>query len=215
MGEYANLNGERVKIGTCESMYYLRADQAHLVEAVQGSVDPLRDRDGLRFRFPFPDEDHLEPGTFDDFDRGVRIPDYQLPVEYGDQHHSVQFTSSAGYVLSIPCPEQFGQPGMGVELPNGLRVGRNGFNGHPEVRAQKWVDGRLVLVVACGACGAMWRVEELHQAEEIAVAFRSEADRKEPRGAGEWQPAHSEHGQKFMHAIADRILAGYVAESVV
>ena len=28
MGEYAKYAGERVKIGTCEDMYYLRDDQA-------------------------------------------------------------------------------------------------------------------------------------------------------------------------------------------
>ena len=31
MGEYANYMGERVKIGTCEDMLYLRWDQRHLV----------------------------------------------------------------------------------------------------------------------------------------------------------------------------------------
>ena len=31
MGEYASYLGERIKIGTCENMYYLRADQRHLV----------------------------------------------------------------------------------------------------------------------------------------------------------------------------------------
>jgi|ERR1700722_4953019 len=71
MGEYAGFRGDQVKIGTCEQMYYLRADQAHLVRALPGNVDPLKDAEHLRFRFPFPDEDHIQPGAFGDFDRTV------------------------------------------------------------------------------------------------------------------------------------------------
>jgi hypothetical protein len=55
MGEYATYNGENIKLGTCESMYYLRADQRHLISG-------YRFDGGDRFRFPFPDEDDIEPG---------------------------------------------------------------------------------------------------------------------------------------------------------
>lgn len=106
MGEMAKYKGEEIKIGTCEEMYYLRADQRHLVEY---DFDP-----GDRFRFPFPDEDELEPGNFGDHDRGVEIPGYTIPE--GHIHGKVQFTSRAGYVTSLPCPEQFGQPGMTVDV---------------------------------------------------------------------------------------------------
>lgn len=54
MGEYATFRGQSVKIGTCEDMYYLRADQAHLVKPTRGSCDP-RAADvqrAIRFRFP-------------------------------------------------------------------------------------------------------------------------------------------------------------------
>src|SRR5437868_10926717 len=104
MGEFAIYRGDRIKVGTCEEMYYLRADQRSLISGY--SFDA-----GDRFRFPFPDEDTIEPGQFSDHNRGVRIPgDFSLAE--CDNHGSVQFTSRAGYVLSIPCPEQFGEPGM-------------------------------------------------------------------------------------------------------
>ena len=211
MGEYAKFRGERIKIGTCESMYYLRADQAHLVQAESGNVDPVKDRDEIRFRFPFPDEDSIEPGCFEDYDRGVRIPSgWEIPAEW-EGHYSVQLTAKdPGYVLSIPCPEQFGQPGMSIELPNGLHVGRNGFHGQPVVRAQRFIEGEWWTVVACGACGAMWRLEPF-QAEAVAVAFRSEADRLEWRGNGQ-EPAHTADSKRFYHSMADRILAGYTRE---
>jgi hypothetical protein len=58
MGEYARYNGSDIKIGTCEDMYYLRADQAHLVTApVDGMLDPIKYAAQIRFRFPFPEED--------------------------------------------------------------------------------------------------------------------------------------------------------------
>lgn len=42
MGEYAksNKDGEIVKIGTCEDMYYLRADQLEEITAIDHSMDP-------------------------------------------------------------------------------------------------------------------------------------------------------------------------------
>jgi hypothetical protein len=54
MGEYALYKGQQIKIGTCETMYYLRADQAHLVTPLPGNVDPIKDADEIRFRFPSP-----------------------------------------------------------------------------------------------------------------------------------------------------------------
>ena len=63
MGEYAKYNGQQIKIGTCESMYYLRADQAHLVQAMSGNVNPITDCESIRFRFPFPEEDGCKPGS--------------------------------------------------------------------------------------------------------------------------------------------------------
>jgi hypothetical protein len=213
MGEYAKFNGERVKIGTCESMYYLRADQAHLVEAEYGNVDPIKDRDEIRFRFPFPDEDDIEPGCFEDFDRGVQIPGWSLPETFAE-HGSVQFVAKPpGYVLSIPCPEQFGQPGMSVELPNGLHVGRNGWSGGPKITQQRYFEGGLWSVVDCGACGAAWRLTP-ELAEEVAVAFRVEADREQWVQSGR-EPAHTDRYQTFLHAMADRILAGYTASKLV
>lgn len=75
MGEFATYQGQRIKVGTCEDMYYLRADQLPLISGYEFSfaVD--------RFRFPFPDEDGIEPGQFGDHNRGVEIPGWTLPPE--------------------------------------------------------------------------------------------------------------------------------------
>jgi hypothetical protein len=212
VGEYATFRGSSIKIGTCENMYYLRADQRHEVDGYTFGPDVLG---VVRFRFPFPQEDSVEPGAFEDYDRGERIPGWRLPAEF-DDHGIVQFTATAGYNLCVPCPEQFGHEGFGpvpVELESGGTIGvhRNGFRGSPQVAFQGYRQGHLATIVKCGSCGAMWWLEPA-RAEEVAVAFRSEADRQECRRGGEWESAHTADTQRQLHTIADRILAGYVLE---
>ncbi len=55
MGEYAQYNGNEIKIGTWGNMYYLRFDQVGKVHPLPNNLDP-RAKDILeviRFRFPF------------------------------------------------------------------------------------------------------------------------------------------------------------------
>lgn len=208
MGEYATFQGEEIKIGTCESMYYLRADQKAAVSGYEF--------DGTeRFRFPFPDEDDIAPGRFEDYERGVQIPGWTLPAHFRE-HGSVQLSSQVGYLLSIPCPEQFGQPGFSVDMPDGVRVHRNGFHGHPVVRQQRYFDGRLVTVVACGACSGAWRLETKADAAPVAEAFLNEAEREEYRSdLGGFGRAHNEKEARFLMEMASRILDGYEQKASV
>jgi hypothetical protein len=212
MGEYANYNGSEIKIGTCEDMFYLRADQAHTVTPIAGSVDPIRDAEELRFRFPFPDEDSIEPGHFEDHDRGVKIPEWRIPEDWGG-HSIVQFVATQGYNLCVPCPE-------GTEQIEGLKIHRNGWNGGPVVKQQRYVGGLLLTVVGCGACGAAWRLPTIEAATPVIEAFRAEAERQEWRRKYDhdrdefaddfgWEPAHLEAHREFLLAIAARIFAGY------
>lgn len=186
MGEYAKFRDERVKIGTCEDMYYLRADQRHLVRHENGNVDPVEDATTIRFRFPWPDEDAVKPGGFKDYNRSVAVA---VPMPSGVQHGLVQFRADAGYLVSLPCPE-------GSAKIHGLTVHRNGFAGAVRLVRQKVLrDGRIIPICLCGGCGSMWRVEEPHEIEAMAVAFRAEGDRHPGTGS-------------FWNTVADRILAG-------
>ena len=207
MGEYATYAGEQVKLGTCEDMYYLRDDQRQLIEG----YDFASCLEELRFRFPFPDEDSLEPGQFSDHNRGVRIPGWTLPEDFNG-HGSIQFKHEKGYLVSLPCPE-------GPDTIEGLTIHRNGWNGGPVVKQQKHVGDELVTVVACGTCDAAWRLD-LGNAAEVVAAFVEEAGREENRpewdettqrysGPCRFEPAHSDSHRAFLLAIADRILAGY------
>lgn len=82
MGEYALYEGERIKIGSCEEMFWLRAEQADLVTPVAGSVDPVKHRGKLLFRFPFPDEDGTAPGSFEDTFRRQPLVRYCPPCDH-------------------------------------------------------------------------------------------------------------------------------------
>lgn len=210
MGEYARRlsDGQNIKIGTCESMYYLRADQRHLVKGERGNVDPnSSDALSIRFRFPWPDEDHIEPGSdeFHDngYERAIQVRGMQAPI--GVEHYTVQFSAHAGYLVSLPCPEGVDACTDGLRTSvNGLTVHRNGFSGAVKLVQQKLLaDGRLVPVCQCGGCGAKWRVEDPSEIEALAVAFRAEGDSR-IRQSRDQNPGEG----RFWHQIADRILAG-------
>lgn len=53
-------DGQSVKIGTCESMYYCRWDQRNEVDYPDMTT-------GLHWRLPLPDEDGIKPGDFEDY----------------------------------------------------------------------------------------------------------------------------------------------------
>lgn len=83
MGEYIRYRGEEIKIGTCEDLYYatypkyIAALEAHTLHRLEGNSSPeayAKPDAGFRFRFPFPDEDHLSLGSLEyDYSRGVPI----------------------------------------------------------------------------------------------------------------------------------------------
>lgn len=190
MGEYARFNGEEIKIGTCENMYYLRADQRHLVTAIAGNVDPsVANPIGIRFRFPFPSEDHVAPGEFDRPFHGSRV---DVPIPADVDHGKVQFRADNGYLLLTPCPESH---------DHGLDVGLNGYGGPQRIVQQRWDGERWLLIAECNACGTKFNLPTLEDAQPYIDYFRREADRRECQDPGTIADGYRK--------IADRIEAGY------
>lgn len=221
MGEYATRisDGETVKIGTCESMYYLRADQRDQVAGGDLGSNPERDYwPHVRFRFPFPDEDHERPGEFHkhDYDRALRIDgEIPCPLDPAD-HYSVQMRNEHGYLCSIPCPETLpDREHIALADGDALKVHRNGFKGAVFLDEQRLKDGKTMSVLRC-ACGAKWRIETLAEAEHVLVALRSAADRVQRdsdmsarrNGEAERPDSHA----TFLHTVADRVAEGYASE---
>jgi hypothetical protein len=210
MGEYAMLGSAEIKIGTCENMYYLRAGQAHQVRALPDNVDPVRDRDkGIRFRFPFPDEDDVAPGAFDSYERGAPL---YLPVPTDIEHAIVQFTTP-GYNVCLPCPES-GRSGSGERVTDpieiaGLKVFRNSHPGTVLICQQRWIGKALVLVLACGGCGAKWRCPTIEDARPYIDACLRKADEFDGDKGTRFR-----FGTKgWWREVAARIEAGYRGEA--
>ncbi len=196
MGEHARYNGEEIKIGTGENMFYLRWDQAHLVQALPRNTDPVRDADEIRFRFPFPDEDNIEPGGFPGPRRGYPVAGVTAPGNV--EHDTVQFadTRRSGYLMEVPCPEGPGENPFTVHL--------NGFVAATSLTQQQWLHGHLAAVLMCNGCGITWVLPELEDAEPVIQALNDAAAAK-LRGL----PSDDEPAAIKLRAIAARMAAGY------
>tara|TARA_R100001594_G_scaffold22178_1_gene42912 strand:- start:859 stop:1464 length:606 start_codon:yes stop_codon:yes gene_type:complete len=164
MGEYARLKstGEDIKIGTCESCYYLRFEDRFKVDYEEGFKN-------MWFRLPFPDEDHLQVGSYDDYDRAAPLHDYvdpedesiREPYEYkGTEEHPglIQLRHDTGLLINVPCYH-------GLKLPE-MGEGKAFFNGKDphmfelcmvKYQAKDEEFGELVPLVRCKACKKTFR----------------------------------------------------------
>jgi hypothetical protein len=214
MGEYAKHNGKSIKIGTCEQMYYLRADQVHLITPEPNSVNPQlkSTAEQIRFRFPFPSEDGTEPGGFEDHGRAHFVSGAEVPD--GVDHGSLQFTrnypAAGGVILSTPCP--LSKEGKA----SGLKFHFNGYSGDVGIHSQRLVDGQLKLVCKCGGCGALWRMDTLEDCRGVLDSLESTAASLDHRNriANEAPGAvQCKSSGDYYREIARRIVAGYEGEN--
>lgn len=202
MGEYAKYGGEEIKIGTCENMYYLRADQACMVQALPGNVDPVKDAgEGIRFRFPWPDEDGQAPGSFERYERSVTIYGVPLPEDF--DHDTVQFTSGNGFLTSLPCP--LSKAGQEAAEKAGIKIHKNGYAGDFQITQQRLFEGNLVVIGRCGGCGAKFRLPTMAEAAKVVEVCLAEADKRINGVESQKDPVQA----RWWMAIAERILAGY------
>lgn len=167
MGEYATrrADGQKIKIGVCEDLFYLRIEDAHKVAPLPGNVDASVET-GLRFRLPYPDEDELGPGEYEDYARGLRL--YRT-VKDGKHAWSEDFApawladadpgtlqlrhEASGLLVSVPCHHGERLPDVG---PN-MTAHWNGKGHSIELYAVKRCPSATVLpVVRCRHCGTKW-----------------------------------------------------------
>src|SRR5438132_13372510 len=108
MGEYAirKSDNQEIKIGTCEDMYYLRLEDLDKITPLPSSIDPIREIGSLRFRLPFPDEDHLQPGEYEPYNRGERLycgnEDFTDP-KTAEEPVLIQLTHKSGLLVNLTC----------------------------------------------------------------------------------------------------------------
>lgn len=161
MGEYATRKSDNtyIKIGTCESMYYLRWDD---IDKVQINYD-LREP-GLSFRIPFPDEDHLKPGEYESYQRGYRLLPYDdegrtvvFDAEGTENHPGLiqLYHEQSGLLVNAKCFH-------GHHLPAGsedLVPFWNGKDSHPWelIRIKNHPGEGLLPLIQCRHCGQLFR----------------------------------------------------------
>jgi len=163
MGEYAKYNGKEIKIGTCERMYYLRWEDRGHVHPMPGSVDPST-TPGLFFRLPFPDEDNVSPGGYEDYSRGYRLGRKDAQDRYWDDwqpddladHNpgTIQLQHEAsGLLLNVPCYHGAKLP----EVGEGCMAFWNGKGHALELAHVKAMSDRTLRpVYHCRFCESMW-----------------------------------------------------------
>jgi len=157
MGEYAirNSDKERVKIGVCEAMMYLRYTDKDKVTLDESSF-------GHYWRLPWPDENHILPGDYENPERcellinhadGKRA-EFNCP-ELADDPGTIQLTNKdAGLLVNLPCHHGEKLP----SLSDGAKVFFNGRSTHYALRYIRSTDeGAFYPVITCRHCGKMWR----------------------------------------------------------
>lgn len=181
MGEYALYKGEKIKIGTCSSMYYLRWDQREMVTPVPGSVNPVTQADKLWFRAPRHREDGIKPGYFDF--RGwcgvepIRFFITQDSVRDGILELAkmapgiVQLRAEKmGVTCNVPCHH-----GFTTTLPKEMFY--NGFNSKVLGIAGLSVrNGRSAALIGCVACSDTFMYMDF---EELVRSCKPFADERE------------------------------------
>ncbi len=162
MGEYIKYKDEDVKLGTCESLYYVRLDQLKearlLMEKKPGNLDVsgyLDPKNSFRYRFPFPEEDNVEIGDFGPYDKGLVIalhPDDWSLADFDHTHmwHSCQ-PATGGYNVNVsfPCPQD-AKINKCQHSPITWHI--------IAIKQQKQIDGEVWTVIGCPYCGSMARI---------------------------------------------------------
>ena len=146
MGEYAIRKSDNleIKIGTCYNMYYLRMEDTN-------KVDYTGTYEKCAFRLPFPDEDHILPGEYQDYDRHVVLYGFECN-DCAKDKGTLQLHNDYGLLLNVPCFH-------GEKLPENTGDIKSFFNGkapHYALYRLEKRDNEVVALVGCRACGEKW-----------------------------------------------------------
>ena len=160
MGEYARrkIDGQEVKIGTCNRMYYCRYDQINKINYAYNS-------DNLIWRIPNPDEDGTLPGDYNYslLREGVFVP-WKLKLD------TSKLKREDAAILKQTGTIQLSDKRMGllvnIKCPHGLPLEQDGntqcslvYNGHQNTLhlcGLKNTPKELTVVFTCASCESIW-----------------------------------------------------------
>lgn len=175
MGEYAKYKGEKIKIGTCNEMYYLRYDQRHLVTPIPGNVDPVKQINSIWFRAPRNDEKDIAPGEFEYYGYCGSKP-IRIYLNTKDENYANELEK---FCLNNPDIVQLKNEKMGVLVnincyhgykgENGENVHYNGWNSNTlGIAAIGFREGRAYALICCIACGHTFAKFDLDDLKHFA-----------------------------------------------
>ena len=215
MGEYLKVNGKEIKLGTCESMYYVRLQQLQEIEALgiaeqvagnENVSDYLDPANGYRYRFPFPEEDHTPAGDYENYDKGfaVVVDQKTAPQLYSFLHgeewehsticHSCNVGGAYNVNIILPCP-------LSHDFPKDVKMSSGGPSNVIEIVQLKQVDGEVWTVIRCGYCKAAIRIDK-DGGTELAATLNAYAD-----SMGKFKGEESR--VEYYREVARRVMAGY------
>jgi hypothetical protein len=207
MGEYINYNGKEIKLGTCESLYYTRLSQLKdlrlLMNKLPGNLDVseyLDAKNAFRYRFPFPEEDHVQIGDFEPYNKGLVIQLHDLDTdicdfEHYDLWHSASANGSYNVNVCVPCP-QSDKINTVKHSPLSPKI--------ISIKQQKQIDGEVWTVIACPYCDAMIR---LNYESACKLTHSIKAGYIDCHNA-------TESNKEYYQKVIDRILQGYTKQAV-
>jgi hypothetical protein len=158
MGEYAlDEMGNDIKIGTCECMYYIRYEDRNKVRPMRGNVNPNTDKN-LFWRLPFPDEDHIQIGHYEDYNRGYGLfYDFEKEMKGCEEYPgNIQLhNDDLGIHVNMKCYHN-------QKLPEGSEDIKPFWNGKGWAFSLAFIkntENGILFTVRCNGCGKMWSVE--------------------------------------------------------
>ena len=160
--------GERVKIGTCEMMYYIRHDQKNDVEY---------DFDfNCFFRLHNESEKGIEAGYFQDTGEGMLI--YNAEKFFTKEQIEKlkagvdQITNGHGMLINFPCYHNLKLPEI-----EGLNIHFNGRSPVFELKYLLWKHetDKLYFTIECKCCGTIF-ICDTEEAKEFSVEYKKESD---------------------------------------
>lgn len=217
MGEYIKYNGQEVKLGTCESLYYTRLDQLEravavdILEKIGGNLEPaeyLDPKNGFRYRFPFPDEDNIDIGEFKDYEKGLIIQLQPEDRDLADFDHEAIFHSchpkGGGYNVNVstPCPQSKDFDWTFTQQPDNAikKLQHSPIDWRiVEITQQKQVDGEVWTVIDCPYCTAKIRI---HRDSALKLVHSIEAGYINQRD-------QTDTSRAYYLKVCKRILDGY------
>lgn len=182
MGEMIGSKENRIKLGTCEDLYYTTFQDLNNSSYKKSETEVyLKNDSGCRFRFPFPDESEVEIGEYEDYSRGflITIPsDIGVDISHGDIYQHVGFLKgdsiqSDSVSIKLPCP--FGKKYEAFDYNMSSKEGKLSFNISQQKRTSYLGSEMLVTIVECPYCGSKSQLD-LYEVMLIINYFNAKSE---------------------------------------